>query len=81
MRKLVGWIDCGFFTIRLWKDYNFPITLEIILEYSHLKEEEKVPVYDLKRRLRLLGIKELQIMDSGIINVLLYDDIDSVLPP
>jgi hypothetical protein len=81
MRKLAGWVDCGTFTIRLWKDYNFPISLEIILEYSHLKEEEKVPVYDLKKKLRALDIRTLEIYDSGVINVLLYDNIDCVLPP
>ncbi len=81
MRKLIGFIDCGTFTIRLWKEYNFPITLDVILEYSHLQEEEKVPVYDLKKKLKALDVRELQILDSGIINVLLYNDIECVLPP
>ncbi len=81
MRKLIGFIDCGTFTIRLWKEYNFPITLNVILEYSHLKEEEKIRVYDLKKKLKALDIRELQILDSGIINVLLYNDIECVLPP
>jgi len=74
MRKLIGIIDCGMFSIRIWKEPNYPIMLNVILEYSHLKEEEHIPVYDLRKKLKCLEIRSIELYDSGVINTLLSDD-------
>lgn len=80
MRKIVAFIDCGLFSVKVWKDFNFLRTLMIELEYSY-GQKEKVFICDLKEKLKAFDIRTIELYDDGLIRILFYDDLESISLP
>jgi len=70
MKKLIGFIYTGLYSAKIWKDFNYLRTLEVELEWSD-GEVERVAVYDLKKKLKALDVRELELKDAGLITILL----------